>query len=434
MSRPECDDVTQTLAKRLDPRENGRLAVFRQRWAFYPSQIRGGYTRRGTTCVSCAPTLREPVPQYRAIRRDELSKVVKDLQAQNDLLAEIQHALSAAQAAIRAYRDTMRQALAPVSCLPVEILREIYLWAVYSHEESSNFRRIDVATSISHVCLHWRGVACSIPELWQDIRVTPMDSAELFEAWSSRGRLIRPDRDFIMTLVPTHMPSSSTGAPPILATLDRTGRLVSKSQDDISVGGFFTNLQLWRAWPILRRLTRLIVESVEVESSADCHPIELFVAPFPGLEHLELANFILSTTILAEVSRIRPVVKTLICRQSSIPDIFWHNFKDLEELQLTQCYCEDVFNVDRGLCIFPELSTLVAHNCDANFLQAAFRTIRAPALVCLDINILPEANVDLVYFVYQVFSVLAPHVSADQNPEISTFRLTACSRQGQAAR
>lgn len=371
--------------------------------------------------VRVAPVIREPVPQYRAGRRDELLKVAKDLQAQHDLLDEIQQALSACQAAVRTYRVSVNQALAPVSGLPVEILREIFLWADCTYKESSKFRRVDLATSISHVCSYWRGVACSTREFWQNIQVTPMDSADAVEAWTSRGRMGHPDVDFAVTLVPAQIPDGSSISPPLLASLDHTGRFTSKFVHDVEVDIFFSHLRLWKAWPTLRRLTHLTVESIETHSYSSCDPIDLFVTPFPELQHLELVSFVFAYSQRPETE---PVVQTLICRRCEIACIFWEDFDDLKELRLIDCTCGDLLDEFPGeLYYVLKLSTLVVHDCDRELVMVLFKTTCAH-LDTLDISLQQEDDQNVFNEIFRCF--FDEHVSSQDAIKYSDMcRLTA---------
>lgn len=363
------------------------------------------------------PLLRGCSPQHRATRLDSSLATIGDLQAKISLLDEIQQSLSAAQAAIQTYCDAITQALAPVFGLPVEILREIFILAVYAHEESSKFRRIDVATSISHVCSWWRGIACSSSELWQDILVTPLDSAELFEAWTSRALLRRPENGVTMTLVPPHRPSSSARVSLAKATLDATGHFVLSFKHDALEGSFLGSLPLWRAWPALRGFRRVTIESAVDASAGEVDhldddflqdfEIDPFDAPFPDIENLELVNQSLRRVSSPHTSQSPAIVKTLHCRQSSVQEVVWACFNThLEELRLSECYDDEGYIDDGGPYIFPKLSTLAIHDCDERIIVNALKNTRAPALECLDFRFPGEINITSSDAVWSFF----PHL------------------------
>ncbi|TFK63905.1 hypothetical protein BDN72DRAFT_847143 [Pluteus cervinus] len=93
--------------------------------------------------------------------------------------ASIDSEISRLQGKIRELRSA-RNALAPISRLPPEVLVQIFGWLQdkYRHELSRNFNRLkrpprdvlDIAwTRVTHVSGHWRGIARGFPSLWNRV-------------------------------------------------------------------------------------------------------------------------------------------------------------------------------------------------------------------------------------------------------------------------
>lgn len=354
------------------------------------------------------PLVKDFVPHRRATRRDELLALIEDLQTRHDLLDEILRTLSTAQSTIRVYRDAVRQALAPISGLPVEILRNIFLFAVHSRSPDYGseyyFRPINIAVTISRVCTQWRGIVKFSPELWLNIQVGPNDTEVAVNTCVSWAKLRRPSKPAVVGLVDWDEPVYRDSPAPVRSVPQ--GDFVLKLERGAQVDKIFRDLPSWRAWPSLCGATHLTIESTEewpfnvtVESDDDSelpasgneppHYFDLDFTPFSNLESLRLVNLFLEGTFPAEIAEDGTLTK-LACRQSSLYNIIWAGLRYLESLRLTQCDLlgrrqGGFYEVDLGPYVCPNLVTVVMDECEPRLVKRALANTRAPALGCLDI-------------------------------------------------
>ncbi|KAF9506818.1 hypothetical protein BS47DRAFT_1352409 [Hydnum rufescens UP504] len=124
------------------------------------------------------------------LRRDpailhEFSQFDADLKT----MEEIDGILHTLQRRLLAQRNEYQTQLAPISIIPVEILRSIFVYVMTSEIGSPGFVRDTpkYVASITHVCRRWRTIALEQAQLWTHINANwPPDQ---ITTWLSRGTL-----------------------------------------------------------------------------------------------------------------------------------------------------------------------------------------------------------------------------------------------------
>lgn len=99
----------------------------------------------------------------RAKQRETLSALLEDFDATLETVAHLGDALARITSGLKQRRGRIKMALAPVTGLPTEILREIFLIA------GANDTTSKVHIIASHVSSHWRSVIIGIKQLWTAI-------------------------------------------------------------------------------------------------------------------------------------------------------------------------------------------------------------------------------------------------------------------------
>lgn len=113
--------------------------------------------------VDLTPTSRITSSATRATRGEALSALVDDFDATIDAVALIEITVASLMLGLRQRRARIQTALAPVTALPTETLREIFLIAAANDTTSKTH------IMISHVSSHWRAVSTDIKQLWTTI-------------------------------------------------------------------------------------------------------------------------------------------------------------------------------------------------------------------------------------------------------------------------
>ncbi|KAF8189413.1 hypothetical protein BJ912DRAFT_850688 [Pholiota molesta] len=120
--------------------------------------------------------------------RDSVNRLTSKITAAEQTLAQIvresQYAinqLQAERAALERHVSNTMAYLSPVRWLPLELLREIFLWTFEDHPCS--------AWVLAAVCTSWRRLALRIPVIWSKIRLltTQHASADTIRLWLERS-------------------------------------------------------------------------------------------------------------------------------------------------------------------------------------------------------------------------------------------------------
>lgn len=136
----------------------------------------------------------------RMSRRKALSAELLNMNEACDALVALQQQLAGIRSYLKQRLRAVTNALAPVSCLPAEVLREIFL-TVYMKDPFSNDR-----LSISRVCSVWRSISLATPHLWATVRATQF--ARFGDWLSMHAQRSQPlPMDFIMTMGNDEYPS-----------------------------------------------------------------------------------------------------------------------------------------------------------------------------------------------------------------------------------
>src|ERR1700761_7936870 len=88
--------------------------------------------------------------------------------------------------------ETTAPSNAPIKKLPVELLGEIFMWTLgdWGIMTDEPPRLLLEPLTLSHVCVHWRSVAISIPMLWAAIWIDRPRAAHIHmvELWVERSQ------------------------------------------------------------------------------------------------------------------------------------------------------------------------------------------------------------------------------------------------------
>ncbi|KAJ7037831.1 hypothetical protein C8F04DRAFT_1091653 [Mycena alexandri] len=85
--------------------------------------------------------------------------------------------------------DALRHLIPPIQ-LPVELLVQIFGFAICMEEQFGRYPHFQDAYRVSHVCSHWREISFSTPHLWTgpvDVNLGEDGGADGFRTWLSRS-------------------------------------------------------------------------------------------------------------------------------------------------------------------------------------------------------------------------------------------------------
>ncbi|KAK7030555.1 hypothetical protein R3P38DRAFT_2927725 [Favolaschia claudopus] len=107
-----------------------------------------------------------------------IAKLDNEIQAQRELLKQLEHEKSQAQYELNLIQD-------PISRLPIEISSQIF---IYAHDGFGKPGLVHIPTLFLGVCNSWSRIALATPELWSAIHIT-FPCAKIFpEIWIWLGR------------------------------------------------------------------------------------------------------------------------------------------------------------------------------------------------------------------------------------------------------
>ncbi|KDQ15580.1 hypothetical protein BOTBODRAFT_31473 [Botryobasidium botryosum FD-172 SS1] len=149
--------------------------------------------------------------QELALVEEEITKAIYEVEQ----IVNAQHAVPLWEKGqmLEVRRNRIRSGLAPINCLPVELLSQIFVLGFldefYGEEklklvedakdEDDDEADLEFSTLVTHVCHHWREVALQTPSMWTYLEM--VDNYPAFEktmAWIERSKacLLEFDLDF----------------------------------------------------------------------------------------------------------------------------------------------------------------------------------------------------------------------------------------------
>lgn len=134
--------------------------------------------------VDITPTILISSPTLRAERADEYAKLLNDVDETNNGIARLESQLAEIKLRLRQRRATVATALVPVTGLPTEMLREVFLLV------AENTRSSKARITLSHVSSTWRAVSLGLKELWTVIHV-PECHPDIVHEFASRSGALR---------------------------------------------------------------------------------------------------------------------------------------------------------------------------------------------------------------------------------------------------
>lgn len=186
--------------------------------------------------------------------------------------------LSASMAVLK----TRRNMLAQISCLPSEVLAQIFnAYAISEHDPHLHGRWVRV----THVCSHWRQVALAYPSLWSHIATSrPYEAREFL--LRSKAAPLKVAVDFADLFVDKHAPDTESLTHLVLEELPRIRELeirvtVSTFQ---RLDGYLTLLNI--SAPRLEKLGF----HCSPRYSGNLLPTSLLLGCYPALRSLSLSR------------------------------------------------------------------------------------------------------------------------------------------------
>lgn len=110
------------------------------------------------------PVLATPRTRDRVKRTEELASLLREFERTIVAVAHLEVKVWALGRELRNRASTIATALAPVTALPTELLRDIFRMVVVDDDSSQS--RI----ALSHVSSRWRSVSLALPELWTELQ------------------------------------------------------------------------------------------------------------------------------------------------------------------------------------------------------------------------------------------------------------------------
>lgn len=130
------------------------------------------------------PTIRISNPTSRAQRADEYAKLLSDVDETRSAIARLEAQLTDVNSRLQQCRALVATALVPVTGLPTEVLREIFMLV------AENDRTSKARIRLSHVSSAWRAVSLGLRELWTVIQV-PRHSPDIVHEFAARSGDLR---------------------------------------------------------------------------------------------------------------------------------------------------------------------------------------------------------------------------------------------------
>lgn len=132
--------------------------------------------------VDLMPTIRTPNLAARAAHAKSLQSLLDDITATRNAVELLGEKLERLKRDLRCREVAVKAALAPVTSLPLKVLRRILLTTVARSPTSRT------SLNLSHVNSNWRSLSLSTRELWTNIEVpSHCDGSEMFEEFAQRS-------------------------------------------------------------------------------------------------------------------------------------------------------------------------------------------------------------------------------------------------------
>lgn len=142
--------------------------------------------------IDLSPIIRLPNAASRAFRANQLATVLRDISETRDAVARLETCLEEVVFGLRQRRAAALTALAPVTGLPTEILREVF-FLVADSDKTSKARIV-----LSHVSSSWRAVSLGFKELWTIIQV-PHSCPDMVHEFARRSEDLRLELSTLST-------------------------------------------------------------------------------------------------------------------------------------------------------------------------------------------------------------------------------------------
>lgn len=136
--------------------------------------------------IDITPIILTPNHPPRNAQKEALSDMLQDVTETHAAVLLVQESLTRLETSVRLREAALKAALAPVSGLPTEVLRDIFI-RVFDIEKFLNTSGVHKShIHLSAVCSRWRAIALSIHYFWKHIHVRNR-TPELFEHFARRS-------------------------------------------------------------------------------------------------------------------------------------------------------------------------------------------------------------------------------------------------------
>lgn len=328
------------------------------------------------------PVISEPVSK-RSTRTDEVVALVAKLEEQSTLFGEITAMMDEARAVLRARSNAMRQMLAPVSCLPIEVLREIFLLAASSPDLTNYYNKGPLAAaSISAVCKQWREVAISCPALWHSVHTASNQNPEAFRTWASRAQ-----QPMEVTLFHGYNRDLRC-AEAIASTPRQVAKLTLELAGNEYVPFVLQSLSNDTEQPRHAGFHQMTIRGFHDELKLLDEPLRYHVdlqdPEFPHMREFRLEDVVVTGVLENNV------VEVLDCSRVTIDGAIWEGMDNLRTLHFASCDLGDHAELEDEPLALPQLSTLSLLNCTPELVDFVLQNTFPPKLRHVSLSINPS--------------------------------------------
>lgn len=147
--------------------------------------------------ISTTPAILIQMPSERATYKSALDTALGDIEETRISVARLEEMVARLHSDLRRREAAVKEALAPVTGMPTEILQDIFLIVLACAEG----RPSDTSITLSHVSSRWCHVSLGLWELWSTARLTQR-LPDMLQTFASRSGNLRLDVSALPVSIP----------------------------------------------------------------------------------------------------------------------------------------------------------------------------------------------------------------------------------------